>query len=371
MTIETTANTLAPTESINPAEIHGRRLLPAIIDAQAAVIHPLNCLDLSSKAKQVLKALIGYYNVKKGGIIFPSRETLSIDLGMPESTLRRWLANLVEKRYIERESQRRRPTSRFAPGRQFSVTPLRLTEKALLLSGLKTKKVVHKAAPIKVSDANKKERSTKANTKKQGRQPREEQRAEPTIPTDLKPLVELGMMPPTICKLMRMAKEHGNLLSDILIVVRKRITALKLNGGQIRNYLLKAIASKTNFADIAKRVEQQERLDAKAQEDQAYIARFRTQFAGKQLRSPDGRESVSIHASGEHAFHVVGTRTGSMPLISRQDVAYVDEKVRKGLLIEGGAAPSITIAAGPVRSAAIADHLAILRKVVGLRACRQ
>lgn len=368
MTIGAAASTLVPTKQIDPTGIHGRRLLPAIIDAQAAVIHPLNCLDLSAKAKQVLKALIGYFNVKKGGFIFPSRETLSIELGMPESTLRRWLAVLVEKQYIERETQRRRPTSRFAPGRQFSVTPLRFTEKALTLSGLKTKPVIHKPAPIKVSVANKEERRTKVVSKKQGRQPREGQSAEPTIPKDLQPLAELGMLPQTICKLMRTAKDNGKLLSDVLVVVRKRLEELKLKGGQIRNYILKAIASKTDFAALAKRVGEQERQAEKAAADADYIEQFRQQYAGKCLYSPDGRERVAIHANGKNAVHLLGSRTGSLPLETRTDVAYLVEKIKRGILREGAPNTQNTGCAGPVRSSTITEHLAVIRKTVGLRA---
>lgn len=367
MTIETAASKLAPIESINPAGIHGRRLLPAIIDAQAAVIHPLNCLDLTAKAKQVLKALIGYYNVKKGGIIFPSRETLSIELGMPESTLRRWLAILVDKQYIERESQRRRPTSRFAPGRQFSVTPLRLTEKALVLSGLMTKKVVHKPASIKVSGANKRERRTKENSKEQRRQKCDGKRTEPTIPEDLKPLAELGMLPQTICKLMKTAKDNGKLLSDILAVILKRLVELKLKGGQMRNYILKAIASNTDFADQAKRVLQQERQAKQAEEDAEFIETFRKQYAGKCLRSPDGRECVSIHANGKSALHQLGTVTGSLPLETRVEVAYVLEKATKGLLIEGAAPATVVVPKGPVMSSTFREQIALMRKIVGSR----
>ena len=346
--------------------IQGRRLPPEIIDAQARVIHPHNCLDLPAKAKLVLRALLSFYSVRKGGIVFPSRETLGVELGMPESTLRRWLATLAEKQYITREEQRRRKTSRFAPGRQFSVTPICLTEKTLALAGL-LRPVIHKRPSPKVSDANKGERATKGISKKQGRQ-RDDQRTEPTIPTDLQPLAAIGMWPQTICKLMKEAKNHGKLLSDILAVVKKRLVELKLGGKQIATYMRKAIASKTDFAAQAKKAQDEERKTEQGKADAAFVVAFREQYAGKHLRSLDGRESVAIHATGEHAQHRVGAMTGMLPLFTKIDVAYLLGKIEKGILVEGAGVPSVVVANEPIRSATVMEHLALMRKAVGLRA---
>ena len=369
---ETAGAELVPAQSncaLDPCTIQGRRLTPEIIDAQARVIHPHNCLDLPVKAKLVLRALLSFYNVRKGGIVFPSRETLGAELGMPESTLRRWLAMLTEKQYITREEQRRRKTSRFAPGRQFSVVPICLTEKALVHAGL-LKPVIHKPPSPKMSDANNGEHGTKVISKKQGRPSNTNgQRTVPTIPTELQPLAELGMWPQTICKLMREAKDNGKLLSDIIATVRKRLVELKLGGKQIATYLRKAIVSKTDFAAQAKRVQDEERKAEQGRADAVYIVAFREQYAGKRLCSPDGRELVVIHSSGEHAQHRVGTMTGMLPLTNKTDVAYILNKVEKGLLVEGAAFPSLATASEPIRSAAVMEHLALMRKAVGLRTC--
>lgn len=333
------AYALQPTDNshtatpIDPHTVQGRRLPPAVIDAQAAVIHPLNCLDLTAKAKQVLRALLGFYNVKKGGVIFPSRETLGAELGMPESTLRRWLAILQEKEYIQREPQRRRKSSRFAPGRQFSVTPILLTEKALVLAGLH--QVIHKQPSLKVGDANKGEHGTKVEAKReQGGQNRERQCTEPTLPQDLVRLKELGLRPATICKLMGLARQHGKRLSDIIDAIADKLKTLQLPGRKLRNYLLRCIESATDFVKLAAVRAEEQRQAEQARADAEFVQQFQQAYRAKVLRSPDDREVIAINAAGTSALHRIGRREGTLVLERRVDIVYVLRKIELGQLVE-------------------------------------
>ena len=141
----------------------------------------------------------------------------------------------------------------------------------------------------------------------------------------------------------------------------------QLGGKQIATYIRKAIASKTDFAAQAKKAQQQERQAEQDRADAAFVAHFREHYAGKVLRSADGRETIAIHATGEHAQHQIGRTVGTLPLVTRKDVAYVVEKVQRGLLSENVRLPGVEINRGLTRSAAVTENLAMMRQLVGLR----
>lgn len=305
------------------------------------------------------------------GAVFTRKEKIAQRAGLSERSIHRHIVKLVELGLLRTEDQRHGQKNG-----KFLVTHVFLTEKMAKMVGLigagegATEEGTLPAPPsAKMAGGHIKESLTvPSSTKKQGRPtPAHGQRTEPTIPADLQPLAELGMWPQTICKLMREAKDNGKLLSDILVAVRKRLVELKLGGKAIATYLRKAIASNTDFAAQAKRTRDEEHKAAQDRADATYIAAFREQFAGKRLSSPDGRESIVIHASGEHAHHQIGMRTGTLLLTTRIDVGYVLEKINDGRLVEGLSAPSVTMATAPARSSTVLQHLELLRKTVGIR----
>lgn len=339
MTIDNTASTLAPTKQLHhddfiPGQVQGRRLPSAIIDAQAAVIHPHNCLDLNPRTKQVLKQILGFFNVQKAGVIFPGRDVLGECLGMPASTLRRHLVTLEDKGYIERMEQRRK-RAKGNLGRAFSVAPILLTTKALVLAGLK---VIHKKRSPKLSDDNK---GVELPTKdlqeiEQGRPATGGQPSRQTVPEDLRPLVQIGVLPQGVFALMIECKNHGKRLSDVVADTLERILAIGIKGASVKRYLSKAIASTADHkAIVGKRLEAQ-RLTERNKADAEMVAAFKTEYAGKTLRSPDEREMVHIAPDSSMAQHRVHGRDGILPL-NRNDVARLLEKIECGQLIEKAA----------------------------------
>lgn len=336
MTIDNTASTLAPTKQQHhddfiPDQVQGRRLPPAIIDAQAAVIHPLNCLDLTARTKQVLKQILGFFNVKKAGVIFPGREVLGECLGMPASTLRRHLVMLENKGYIERMEQRRKRTQGNL-GRAFSVAPIQLTTKALVLAGLT---VIHKSRPPKMSDDYK---GVELPTKdlqeiEQGRPAGDGQQSRQTVPEDLQSLVQIGVLPQGIFALMNECKTRGKRLSDVVADTLERILAIGIKGASVKRYLSKAIASTADHkAIVAKRAEDA-RVAAQGRADAAMISAFKVKYAGKTLRSPNQREMVHVAPDSSLAQHRIDGRDGILPL-NRNDVAHLLEKIERGQLVE-------------------------------------
>lgn len=356
MTIETAANTLAPRKS----KFLPNKILRAI--DQAAELQ-----GLTTGVRTTLQTICRYVSQHNPlGPVFTRKAKIADRAGLSERTIHRHIVKLESLGLLRAEDQRHGQKNG-----KFLVTHIFLTEKLAKMVGLiGAEEVTLPSTPSdKMTVGHIKEGlPDPSSTKKQGRPiPSNGQRTEPTIPTDLRPLAELGMWPQTICKLMKEAKDSGKLLSDILIVVRKRLVELKLKGGQIRTYLRKAIASTTDFSVQAKKMMDEERKSKQERTNAAFIAAFREQYAGKHLRSLDGRESVAIHGTGEHAQHRVGTMTGTLPLTTRTDVAYLLGKIEKGILVEGAVAPGLVVASGPMRSETVMEHLALMRKAVGLR----
>ena len=357
MTIETAASTLAPRKK----KYLPNKILRAI--DQAAELQ-----ELTTGVRTTLQTICRYVSQHDPlGPVFTRKTKIAARAGLSERTIHRHISKLERLGLLRAEDQRHGQKNG-----KFLVTHIFLTEKLARMVGLIGGEEVTLAAlpSDKMTGGHIKEGlPDPSSTKKQGRPLSSNGRStKPTIPADLQPLAELGMWPQTICKLMKEAKHYGKLLSDILVAVKKRLAELKLGGKQIATYLRKAIASKTDFATQAKKAQDEERKAEQGRVDAAFIAAFREQYAGKRLRSLDGRESVVIHASGEHAQHQVGTMTGTLPLTTKTDVAYLLGKIEKGILVEGSATPSLTVASGPIRSTTVVEHLALMRKSVGLQA---
>lgn len=297
------------------------------------------------------------------GPVFTRKTKIADRAGLSERTVHRHIVKLESLGLLRAEDQRHGKKNG-----KFLVTHIFLTEKLARMVGLigGEEAILASSPSDKMTGGHIKGLPDPSSTKKQGRPKQNGQRIEPTLPADLQPLAELGMWPQTICKLMKEAKDHGKRLSDILVAVKKRLSELQLGGKQIATYLRKAISSQTDFAAQAKKAQDAERQAEQGRADAALIAAFRRQYAGKRLRSRDGRETVVIHASGEHAQHRVGTMTGTLPLTTRTDVAYLLDKIEKGLLAEGAVLPSQVVASGPIRSTAVMEYLALMRKAVGL-----
>lgn len=356
MTIETAASTLAPRKS----KFLPNKILRAI--DQAAELQ-----GLTTGVRTTLQTICRYVSQHDPlGPVFTRKAKIADRAGLSERTIHRHIVKLESLGLLHAEDQRHGQKNG-----KFLVTHIFLTEKLAKMVGLigAEEGTLPSAPSDKMTGGYIKEGlPDPSSTKKQGRPIHSNgQRTEPTIPSDLQPLAELGMWPQTICKLMKEAKDHGKLLSDILVAVKKRLIELKLGGKQIANYLRKAIASKTDFAAQAKQAQDKERKAEQGRADAALIAAFREQYAGKRLHSLDGRESVVIHSSGEHAQHQVGTMTGTLPLTTKTDVTYLLGKIEKGILVEGTATPSLVTTSKPIRNTTVMEHLALMRKAVGLQ----
>lgn len=324
MSIETAAGPLAPEKK----KYLPNRILRAI-DSTAEL------QGLTTGVRATLQAICRYVSQHDPlGAVFTRRAKIAARAGLSVRSIDRHLEKLSSLGLVRVEDQRHGQRNG-----KFLVTHIFLTDKLAQMVGLvDVSASLPPPSPAPLKRAQPSDKMTcghinglpvpSSTTKKQGRP----QLSEPTIPEDLQPLVQLGLMPTTVCKLMREARENGKRLSDILVVVQERLRELKLKGGQIRNYLLKAIASPTDFSKRAEGERQNALQREKARADKEIVDRFQEQYRGKVLRSPDGRETLYINADGTLARHHQGLHESILPLQNRVDVAHVMGKLEAGQL---------------------------------------
>lgn len=260
-----------------PVEVSGRTLPRAIVNARAAARHPMNCLDLRNSSKRVLHAILAFYNLKTKEAIFPFRKALALEAdNMGESTLRHHLSILEEKGYIVRLPQRHKPRTAGADWGKFSVTPIQLTQKALILVGLD--RLIHKTTTLESSDGKKKREHTKEKKQSSVKntipgtsnsKPQDPVDRATKLPKDLLPLLDRGMTRQQIFKLMGKATRQGKRLSSVYSFRAGRIATLDLQGNDAYSYLSSLIDENVDFDYLARETQKANEVadkDARAKE---------------------------------------------------------------------------------------------------------
>lgn len=340
MSIETTAGSLAPKK---------KKYLPNKI--LRAIDSAAELKGLSTGVRATLQTICRYVSQHDPlGPVFTRREKIAARAGLSVRSVGRHLDTLTSLELLTIEDQRHGKRNG-----KFLVTHIFLTQKLAEIVGLIDAAIdtltPSPAPAIPAQPSDKMSRgyinevlSGPSSTKKQGRP----QLSAPTIPADLQTLVEMGMMPETVCNLMRQARESGKRLSDIVAVVRDRISELGLKGGQIRNYLLKSIQGSTDFAQAARTMLDKARAVEQLKADKLIIDQFQAQYRGKVLTSADGRETLYVNADGTFGQHHYGTRVALMPLQNRLDVSQVLDKLSSGRLqlAQQAAAPAVPSTVG-------------------------
>lgn len=293
----------------NPvADAVGRTLPRALIDARAAALHPLNCLDIPKATKRVLHATLAFYNLQTKDAIFPARETLALEAGdIAISTLRAHLAILEKKGYIVRLPQRHKPRTAGADWGKFSVVPIRLTQKALILVGLE--KVFHNLTSPESSDGNKDKERTKGKNQSSSKntipaetaEKRENQiDRETRLPKDLLPLLKRGMTAPQVFKLMGMASKRGQKLSMIYACRARRIDDLGLVGHDLMAYFTSLIEENVDWGWLGKQAQEttaQQAVEARARE---FMERLDHRYNGYTVQM-NGEDVGIFRVSADHA----------------------------------------------------------------------
>lgn len=298
MNQETSGVTLAPT----------RHLPSPLIAARAAAMHRLNCLDLNLTARRVLYGILTFVtinNLKRE--IFPRRETLRQEAMLgSDATLYRGLATLEALGYITRAQKRQTRTGKFY------LSPILLTDKAVLLLGLK--ELIHEYRSIKVRDGQYKERTKEPQSLQKSSSSEDSANAidpETKLPVEVIPLLQLDVKKSAICMLMAKAKTNGKRLSDLTKAVWHNL--YRLRGREVVAYLSYLLEQDRDFESKAKELDTQQQATIQRQRYQQTLESLDSRYDGWQV----------ITATGQS----IGTficRDGSSPRV---------EQMREGRLV--------------------------------------
>lgn len=305
------------------------RTLPLeLINARAAAFDPLNCLDLGITARRVLFGILAFFNISRpAGSIWPRRDRLRAEsLLNSESSLYRGLNDLESKGYVSREQ------IRIAQNGRFHISPIHLTEKALVLLGLKggrkqdRQRVIHNKPSVRVEDGLYKEHTNnqKSLQKSVPGETASEIDRSTRLPVALLWLAALGLTPRAVFSLMGVAKEHGKRLQDVAEVCRGKLSALSAR--EAFAYLRKLLQSNRDFRTVASACKAS-RLEADARKSAlSLLDGIMAKCDGLAVYRADGLflGMVSVDAAA------VVSRSGSLPLNLRFALAVQEGKVRVG-----------------------------------------
>lgn len=299
------------------------RFLPApLIAARAAVFDPLNCLDLNQTARRVLYGILTFLSARSPKkAIFPRRDTLRAEsLLQSEPTLYRGLKLLEDRGYITRGQDRHARTGKFY------LSPIQLTDKALVLLGLK--RDTQKTPPIKVRDGHIKKELT--NSKQSLQNTAGEPDASPIdrktgLPAELVPLLDQGVKKGALCWLMKLARQRGKRLGEVVAAVWRRIGVLR--GREVVAYLKAMLEKDLDFRWIAQAdaVDQAQREEADAVRRQ--LEALDRRYDGYAVIGSSGN-SVGIFEASGSGEHVIRTAGGAVPVNRRFAQALLEGKVR-------------------------------------------
>lgn len=274
MTQETSGVTFAPT----------RHLPSPLIAARAAAMHRLNCIDLNLTARRALYGILTFVtlsNLKRE--IFPRRETLRAEAMIgSEATLYRGLATLESLGYITRAQRRHSRTGKF------HLSPILLTDKAILLLGLK--ELIHQHRSIKVRDGLYKELSKEQQSLQKSSSDADLANSidhKTKLPVEVLPLLQLDVKKSAICMLMTKAKKQGKRLSDVTKAVWHNI--YKLRDREVVAYLSYLLEQDRDFATKAKDLDIQQQVNVRKQRYQRTLEALDGRYDGCQVVTASGQ----------------------------------------------------------------------------------
>ena len=280
-----------------------RHLPSPLIAARAAAMHHLNCLDLDLTARRTLYGILTFVtvsNLKRE--IFPRRETLRQEAMLgSEGTLCRGLGKLEDKGYITRQQKRQTRTGKFY------LSPILLTEKAILLLGLK--ELIHKHRSVKIEDGQYKERTKEPQSLQKSSSKEDPANAiDPTtkLPSEVTPLLQLGVKKSAICMLMAEAKANGKRLGVVMKAVWHNIYRLK--NREVIAYLSYLLKQDRDFESRAKDVD----LELTKQRYQNTLIGLDSRYNGQKVVSSKGQTIGTFVCPSESAARVEQYQNGRL-----------------------------------------------------------
>src|SRR5574343_1293787 len=290
--------------------VQTRHLPSPLIAARAAAMHRLNCLDLNLTARRVLYGILTFVtinNLKRE--IFPRRETLRQEalLGS-DATLYRGLATLEAQGYITRAQKRQTRTGKFY------LSPILLTDKAVLLLGLK--ELIHEYRSVKVRDGQYKERTKEPQSLQKSSSSVDSANAiDPAtkLPVEVTPLLQLDVKKPAICMLMAKAKANGKRLGVVMKAVWHNI--YRLRGREVVAYLSYLLKQDRDFSTKAKELDAEQRAHTQRQRYKNTLDSLDSRYNGWQVLNDTGNAIGTFVCNDGHYARIEHREQGRLSVL--------------------------------------------------------
>ncbi|MBB3261278.1 helix-turn-helix domain-containing protein [Paraburkholderia sp. WP4_3_2] len=288
---ESNEDTVSAASDTNAIALPGR-----VANAIVNIYDGLTEFKLLENHRRVLSCLVrfGVRLSNPRAHIFIKKATIASKLNVNEATVYRCLSALEEKGLIQREPQDRTGPSLKVIGRVY-LTELALARLGLVANVRANHKTIENGSVIvgnnhiaRVQDVNS-EAFKQSSSKKQPLRASFEELEGKKIPADLTWLHRENQLSVTgLLRLMRLARESGKRLSDIVSSTRAALTPLQ--GRELFAYL-RALAGKTvDFAATASKArEREQQASEKKAKDARVVAQLASlrKMAGQTFRTPD------------------------------------------------------------------------------------
>lgn len=257
--------------------------------------------DLPDGFIRVVLRLVKKINLMKPeSPIFARRETLAREAGKSVETVGRALRWLETAGLIQR-NQKARPGLRGSEAHIFPtprlIQALGIGERARppvntdgSVSALPKEQSLQKQSPGEPSA------ETKLSTPQAAAAPAPVKLQGKTIPRDLAWLATDGGLNATgVLRLMKLAREAGKRLSDVVAVTKAHLKTLA--GKSLFAYIRSLLKQDKDFAFLNKRSHDQGEKDAKQRRDRELVARKALEWQGRRFKARDGR-IITIESNG-------------------------------------------------------------------------
>lgn len=258
--------------------------------------------------------------VKPGSPIFARRETLAREAGKSVETVGRALRWLENAGLIQREQKAR-------PGLRGSEAHIYPTDRLIQALGIGEKARSHVKPDGSISAVPREQSFQRQSPGGPLAEPKlsTPQAAAPAmvrlqgkaIPRDLVWMATDGGLNATgVLRLMRLAKESGKRLSDLVAVARANLT--KLAGKSLFAYVRSLLKQDKDFGYLNKQSNDQAEKGARQKRDSELVARKSLEWHGRRFKAKDGR-IIAIESGG--CFRQF---EGKTERVGRVDIALVE-----------------------------------------------
>lgn len=266
----------------------GRDLPPIIQRAICRINDPAILQDLSPSQRWFLSVLLRRVSAQNGSDVFWVKRSNFAELtGTSEATVYRTLSKFEDDDLIVRVGQKRSKEG------SFSVGEMHLSEKLCLLLGLTgpaqeddatlyKKKISDRLSPVQDAISINQGVKQFALQKHSLRDQSAKSIGKGTIPDELQGLIEQGLKHSQVFLLMRLARQGGKRLSDIVLVCHAQLASLR--GVELFAYLRTLTQADRDFGYIRQCEEAAQHAELERQEQCKRLDALKARFSGKWVR---------------------------------------------------------------------------------------